>query len=581
MQARESGDNPFEWEICEIPGSQDGDRLATRPAGRREGRVAFGREENERRRAERSSEVHGPGVVAHGERGVGGEGTEISEAGPADEVDGRGRGRANGRSERLFGVGADQNRRQAQSHEVLREGREPLGGPALGGPVQGRTRNEERIALRQIEAAAASCEPGEVGRWEVTDSRHRQLFALALERVHAVAPGIGVRMGGAASDSRPWRPAGPAEILAGARGGLQVVNEIEAAERAGEPQVRAHAPEGGAGIDHDPVEPGRAAGERAEGCRGQECDFGGGMGGANGGEGTEGEHEVAERTELDDEDAPQGQGTFAHGRAIALGSAFGPILEELSMEERGRVDRGDGVELAWIRQAGREPTVVFLPGFRSEMQGEKGTHLAAFCAARGVGLLRLDYSGHGASAGRFEDGSIGRWTEDALFVIDREAKGRMVLVGSSMGGWVALLVARSRPERMAGLLGIAAAPDFTETLMWQAMSPAEQERLLAEGSLTVPSEYGPPLLITRRLIEEGRRNLVLGEPIEINCPVRLLHGQRDPDVPWETALRTAERIGGDDVRITLVKDGEHRLSRPQDLALLSSTLAGLLGEDGG
>lgn len=251
------------------------------------------------------------------------------------------------------------------------------------------------------------------------------------------------------------------------------------------------------------------------------------------------------------------------------------------MEERGRLDRGDGVELAWIRQVGREPTVVFLPGFRSEMQGEKGTHLAAFCAARGVGLLRLDYSGHGASGGRFEEGSIGRWAEDALFVIDREAKGRLVLVGSSMGGWIALLVAQRRPERMAGLLGIAAAPDFTETLMWQAMSPTEKERLLADGSLTVPSDYGPPLLITRHLIEEGRRNLVLGGPIRINCPVRLLHGQRDPDVPWETALRTAERVSGDDVRIMLVKDGEHRLSRPQDLAFLSSMLAGLLDEDSG
>src|SRR5579875_3389761 len=130
------------------------------------------------------------------------------------------------------------------------------------------------------------------------------------------------------------------------------------------------------------------------------------------------------------------------------------------MEERGRLDRGDGVELAWIRQAGREPMVVFLPGFRSEMQGEKGTHLAAFCAAHGVAMLRLDYSGHGASGGAFADGSIGRWAEDALTVIDREAGRRLVLVGSSMGGWIALLVALRRPERIVGLLGIAAAPDF-------------------------------------------------------------------------------------------------------------------------
>ena len=249
------------------------------------------------------------------------------------------------------------------------------------------------------------------------------------------------------------------------------------------------------------------------------------------------------------------------------------------MEERGRLDR-EGVELAWIRQAGREPMVVFLPGFMSAMEGEKGTHLAGFCSRRGFALLRLDYSGHGASGGRFADGAIGQWAEDALAVIDREGGRRLMLVGSSMGGWIALLVAMRRPERVAGLLGIAAAPDFTENLMWAAMTAEEQARLLAEGQLTAPSANGEPLLITSRLIEDGRQHLVLRGPIPIACPVRLLHGQQDPDVPWETALRTAERITGDDVRVTLIKDGAHRLSRPQDLALLSSTLAGLLGENG-
>lgn len=251
------------------------------------------------------------------------------------------------------------------------------------------------------------------------------------------------------------------------------------------------------------------------------------------------------------------------------------------MEERGRLDRGDGTELAWIRQSGRPPMVVFLPGFQSDMQGEKGTYLARFCAARGQAMLRFDYSGHGASGGTFADGCIGRWAEDALAVIDREARGQLVLVGSSMGGWIALLVARERPDRMAGLIGIAAAPDFTETLMWQAMAPAEQQRLLAEGSLTVESAYDSPLVITRRLIEDGRKHLLLGGPIAISCPVRLLHGQRDPDVPWETALRIAERLNTLDVRLTLIKDGEHRLSRPQDLALLSATLAEFLSENGG
>ena len=251
------------------------------------------------------------------------------------------------------------------------------------------------------------------------------------------------------------------------------------------------------------------------------------------------------------------------------------------MEERGRLDRGDGIELAWIRQSGRSPAVVFLPGFRSDMQGEKATHLARFCAARGTACLRFDYSGHGTSGGDFADGSIGRWAEDALTVIDREIEGDLVLVGSSMGGWIALLVAIRRPGRLTGLLGIAAAPDFTETLMWQAMTPAEQARLLAEGSLTVPGDDDPPLVITRLLVEEGRRHLLLGAPIPIACPVRLLHGQQDQTVPWETALKTAERLAATDVRLTLIKDGEHRLSRPQDLLLLSSTLADLLGESPG
>lgn len=249
------------------------------------------------------------------------------------------------------------------------------------------------------------------------------------------------------------------------------------------------------------------------------------------------------------------------------------------MEMTGRFDRGDGTHLAWIRAEGRGPTVVFLPGYRSEMTGEKATMLAAFCAARAQALLRFDYSGHGASDGAFEDGTIGAWAADALAVIDALTQGPLVLVGSSMGGWIALLTALARPRRIAGLLGVAAAPDFTETLMWQAMTPEEQARLLRDGVLRVPSPYGEPYAITRGLIEDGRRHLLLGGPMAIDCPVRLLHGQRDPDVPWETALRIAEQVASPDVRITLVKDGDHRLSRPQDLALLRAILGGLLAQD--
>ena len=245
-----------------------------------------------------------------------------------------------------------------------------------------------------------------------------------------------------------------------------------------------------------------------------------------------------------------------------------------------RLDRGDGVELAWVREEGRSPTVVFLPGFRSDMTGDKASALAAYCAARGQAMLRFDYSGHGASGGRFQDGTIGRWAADALAVIDQVSSDSLILVGSSMGGWIALLATRARPERIVALVGIAAAPDFTEVLMWQAMSFEQRATLMSHGVLQVPSQYGDPYPITRALIEDGRDHLLLHAPIAIDCPVRLLHGQCDPDVPWEFALRIADQLTSPDVRVTLVKDGDHRLSRPQDLTLLRQTLAALLAEDG-
>jgi hypothetical protein len=245
----------------------------------------------------------------------------------------------------------------------------------------------------------------------------------------------------------------------------------------------------------------------------------------------------------------------------------------------GRQDRGDGVELAWSKLDGRGPTVVFLPGYGSDMTGDKATALAAFCAARGQAMLRFDYSGHGASGGRFEDGTIGIWCHDALAAIDRLTEGPLLLIGSSMGGWIALLVALARRERIAALVGIAAAPDFTERV-GPALTAAQREELAQRGVIYRPSRYGAPTPLTRVLLEDGPRRLVLTQPIPLDCPVRLLHGQADPDVPWELALRIAERITGGDVRVILVKDGDHRLSRPQDLALLRRTVAELLGEDG-
>ena len=249
--------------------------------------------------------------------------------------------------------------------------------------------------------------------------------------------------------------------------------------------------------------------------------------------------------------------------------------------ETGRLDRGDGTELAWSRLDGASPTVVFLPGFRSDMTGDKATALAAFCGSRGQAMLRFDYSGHGTSGGRFEDGTIGIWTRDTVTVLDRLTEGKLILIGSSMGGWIALLTALQRPERIAAIVGVAAAPDFTERLMWDAMTFEERARIMREGTLRIPSQYGEPTPVTRALIEDGRTHLLLDHPIMLDCPVRLLHGQADPDVPWEMAPRLAERLASRDVEIILIKDGDHRLSRPRDLALLRRTVAALLAPDGG
>ena len=248
--------------------------------------------------------------------------------------------------------------------------------------------------------------------------------------------------------------------------------------------------------------------------------------------------------------------------------------------ESGRLARENGVLLAWERLPGRAPTTVFLPGFRSDMQGAKALAVAAECTQLGTACLRLDYSGHGASGGAFTDGTIGQWVDDAALVIDRMAPGPLILVGSSMGGWIALLLALRLGARVCALIGIAAAPDFTETLMWDAMMPDERTRLLRDGVVTTPSAYGDPLSITAALIEDGRRHLLLGAPIDIACPIRLLHGQMDPDVPWETALTIARQVRSDDVQITLVKDGDHRLSRGSDLALLLHLVRPFLVQDG-
>ncbi|HYH20297.1 MAG TPA: alpha/beta hydrolase [Azospirillum sp.] len=230
------------------------------------------------------------------------------------------------------------------------------------------------------------------------------------------------------------------------------------------------------------------------------------------------------------------------------------------------------------RKPGPEPGILFLGGFMSDMTGTKAVALEAWACRQGLAFTRFDYQGHGASSGRFEDGTIGAWADDALAVLDEATQGPQVLVGSSMGGWIMTLAALRRPERVAGLVGIASAPDFTEDLIWDALDPATRALMQREGAWYRPSQYFPdPKPVTLRLVEEARAHLLLrGDPVRFTGPVRLLHGMADPDVPWQTSLRLAEALASHDVRVTLVKDGDHRLSRDRDIDLLCRTVGDLV-----
>ena len=231
--------------------------------------------------------------------------------------------------------------------------------------------------------------------------------------------------------------------------------------------------------------------------------------------------------------------------------------------------------LAFQRQAGRNdrPGVLFLGGFASDMTGTKAGFLAEYCASRNFSFLRFDYRGHGQSDGDFKDGTIGAWFEDTLAVLDSLTEGPQVVIGSSMGGWLGLMLATQRPERVHAFIGVAAAPDFTEDLMWDMFSKEQKHKLKRDGFITEdnapPGENAP---ITLKLIEEGRQHLILREPIPVSCPVRLLQGMQDRDVPWTYAPRIADTLQSENVRIQLIKDGDHRLSREQDLALLRQTV---------
>ena len=239
--------------------------------------------------------------------------------------------------------------------------------------------------------------------------------------------------------------------------------------------------------------------------------------------------------------------------------------------------RDDGATIAYRRTPGKSPGVVFLTGYMSDMTGSKAIRLEHFCRARELAYVRFDYFGHGESSGAFTDGTIGRWADDAVFVLDELTEGPQVLVGSSLGGWIMLLAALRRPQRTAAMLGIAAAPDFTEDLIPEMLTDEQKATLERDGVVQVYSPYDEePTPVTKLILEEGRDRLVLRNEIPLDCPVRLIHGMKDPDVPWRTSLRIADRLRSTDVEINLIKTGEHRLSEPDDLERLCETLEALL-----
>ena len=245
-------------------------------------------------------------------------------------------------------------------------------------------------------------------------------------------------------------------------------------------------------------------------------------------------------------------------------------------------DHGGIRELAYDLTEGKGPGVVFLGGFRSDKEGTKALYLEEWAQRRGQAFLRFDYSGHGQSSGDFLDGSIGDWAEDAVAIIEGLTDGPQVLVGSSMGGWIALLVARALPGKVAGLVTIAAAPDFTEDSMWAGFDDAQRQALMTEGQVDLPSDYSDePYTITRRLIEDGRDNLVLRQPLPLPFPARFLQGTADADVDVSVAHRLLDHAVGPDMRLTLVKDADHRFSDPDCLALIAHSVEDVIARAGG
>ncbi|MCW8945014.1 MAG: alpha/beta hydrolase [Sedimenticola sp.] len=233
-----------------------------------------------------------------------------------------------------------------------------------------------------------------------------------------------------------------------------------------------------------------------------------------------------------------------------------------------------GKQIAYHKTEGADPGVLFFGGFKSDMTGIKAVTLEQWCQTNKRSFVRFDYSGHGQSSGSFESGTIGEWLEDALAVIDQLTKGPLVLIGSSMGGWLSLLAAIARPERTRALITLACATDFTQRLLIPMFSEEQLLQLQERGSLFIPCDYDDqqPYPITRDLLEEGKNHLLLDSPIPIHCPVRMFHGMQDPDVPWDFSRRTCEQLESNDATLTLIKQGDHRLSEPADLHLILSCL---------
>ena len=240
------------------------------------------------------------------------------------------------------------------------------------------------------------------------------------------------------------------------------------------------------------------------------------------------------------------------------------------------LQQSNGSKLAFHRTQGRSPGVIFLTGLKSDMNGSKAKALEDTCRENKRAYVRFDFFGHGQSDGSFVKGTIGRWLADTLAVLDNLSEGPQILVGSSMGGWVMLLAALQRPNRVAGLVGIAAAPDFTEELIWSKATNEMKDTLTSTGQFLEHSDYDTePTPITLHLLQEARSHLLLQTNIPLTCPVRLLHGMADTDVPWELSVKLAAQLNGNDVTISLIKNGTHRLSEPAQIRLLSVTVESL------